>query len=73
MSQPSTVDPVRNAVSRVGVAARCGTPDQLAAAKRELTAANCERAIQKALDAAPPLTTAQRKRLAVLLLSGTAR
>lgn len=66
---PST-DPVMKARSRVGVAARVGTPDQLAQAKRELTAANCERAIQKALAAAPPITADQRSRLAGLLTGG---
>ncbi len=66
-------DPVLSARSRVANLHRNSgaTPAQLDKARRELTAANCERAIQKALDAAPPLSTDQRKRLAVLLLTST--
>lgn len=69
MSQPPLA--VRKAVSRVAAAAHWGTPEQLADAKRELTALNLERSIQQALASAPPLTADQRASLAALLIGGS--
>lgn len=68
-------DPVLSARSRVANLhrRRACDPAQLAQAKRELTALNLERAIQRALDAAPPLTDEARSRLAQLLTSGGAK
>lgn len=60
-------DPVVQARSRKGVAARRGDAEGVAAASRALTEAKLERHIQQALAAAPPLTEAQRDRLAALL------
>lgn len=52
MSDPN---PVTAARSRVGVAARRGTPAEVAAARRALTLAKLERAIWEAItDANPP-------------------
>ena len=69
----STTDPVRKAHSRVGVAARFGTPEELADARRELKVVNLERAITKALATAPVPTDEQRDRLAALLAGGAGR
>ncbi len=68
---PST-DPVLSARSRVANLHRRGDcdPDLIAEAKRELNASHVERAIQRALAAAPPLSNDQRSRLASLLTGG---
>ncbi|MBM7807650.1 hypothetical protein JOD57_003487 [Geodermatophilus bullaregiensis] len=65
-------DPVLSARGRLaGLMSRPGaTPAAILEAKRELNCANAERAIQKALDVAPPLTAEQRARLAVLIVGG---
>ncbi|PFG40604.1 hypothetical protein ATJ97_3135 [Georgenia soli] len=69
-----TTDPVvlaRNKLSALHVGKKRGrVPDPVAVAeaRRELTAAHVERAIRKALDAAPPLTPEQRGNLAALLM-----
>lgn len=65
-------DPVLAARSRLAGLHRRPNPDPAAVAdaKRELNAAHVERAIQKALDSAPPLTDDQRARLAALLAGG---
>lgn len=69
----ATTDPVILAArGRLGGLQRGGVRDSaaIADAKRELTTINCERAIQKALAAAPPITAEQRARLAALLTGG---
>ena len=65
-------DPVLSARSRLANAHRRADANSavVADAKRELNAAHVERAIQKALDTAPPLTADQRARLAALLVGG---
>lgn len=70
MATPSPALLARNRLARLHSGG--GTPDPVAVAdaRRELTAANCEQAIQRALDAAPPLTADQRARLAALLVGG---
>lgn len=68
-------DPVLSARSRIANLHRrrdCD-PALLAEARQQLTALNLERAIQRALDAAPPLTNETRSRLAQLLTSGGAK
>ena len=44
-----------------------GDPERLEEARRDLAEANLEAHIRKVVDAAPPLTAAQRERLALLL------
>lgn len=74
-----TTDPVvlaRNKLSALHVGRKRGrVPDPVAVAeaRRELTAAHVERAIQKALGAAPPLTAEQREHLAALLIGAADR
>jgi uridylate kinase len=64
----ATTDPVLSARGRLaGLYSRDPDPAAVAEARTELNAAHVERAIQRALDAAPPLTTDQRSRLAALL------
>lgn len=64
-------DPVRVATSRLAIATRWGKDeDTLTAARRDLTEAKLERAIREAVASAPPLTPAQRDRLATLLTGG---
>ncbi len=65
-----SADPVLSARSRVALAARSGKPEALTEARRNLNAAHVERAITRALAAAPPLTDEQRARLAALLTGG---
>lgn len=67
-----STDPVLTARAALGVASRytakgAPDPDRVAAARRDLTAAKLERAIREAVASAPPLTSAQRDRLATLL------
>jgi hypothetical protein len=62
---------VMKARSRLGVAVRLGRHDEAVEARRDLAAAVLEDHIKRTVDAAPPLTTEQRSRLA-LLLRGTA-
>lgn len=64
-------DPVLTARSRVAHAVRRGNAAATTEARRDLTAAHVERAIQKAMAATPPLSPAQRDRLASLLTGGT--
>ncbi|KHL19580.1 UNVERIFIED_CONTAM: hypothetical protein LK11_00775 [Mumia flava] len=53
--------------SRVAVATRLGTPEDVTEARRNHAAAKLEDYIRRTVDAAPPLTEAQRDRLAALL------
>lgn len=65
-------DPVYSARSRLANLHVGGHPDphQVTEARRDLSAAHVEKAIAKALAAAPPLTAEQRSRLAGLLAGG---
>ena len=63
-------DPVLTARSRVALATRHGNAEALTEARRDLNAAHVERAIARALAAAPPLTDDQRHRLSALLVGG---
>jgi hypothetical protein len=56
--------------NRLGVATRRGVPEEIEAARRDLAATKIEQYIRKVVDEAPPLTNAQRDRLAVLLRGG---
>ena len=62
--------PAQQARDRLALAARQGTPDEIVIARRELAEANLEQHIREVVDAAPPLTAAQRERLALLLNPG---
>lgn len=53
--------------ARVARAVQVGDEEKIELARRDLRAARLELAIQTAVDAAPPLTDAQRARLAGLL------
>jgi hypothetical protein len=63
----TSVEKLRN---RLGVAVKHGDPDEIEAARAALAAAKIEKYIREVVDAAPPLTTEQRERLALLLGSG---
>ena len=58
--------------SRVAVATRLGTPDEVAAARRDHAAASIADHIARVVADAPPLTPEQRERLASLLQGGGA-
>lgn len=60
--------------ARVARLSQCRAADdpKLLDAKRDLRAARLEDYIRKVVDAAPPLTDEQRRRLAVLLNPGNA-
>lgn len=58
--------------SALGVASRSGDPERIHAARRDHAAAMLETAIQRVLADAPPLTPAQRDRIATLLRVGAA-
>lgn len=53
--------------ARVARLTQGGDPERLEEARRDLAEANLEAHIRKVVDAAPPLTAAQRERLALLL------
>lgn len=61
----------QKARDNLAVAARRKDKAGIEAARRDLTAANLEQHIRRVADAAPPLTPAQRERLALLLHPGT--
>lgn len=64
---------VRAAGTRVARASRKGADSQtLMDARRDLTTAKLERAIQEAINTAPPITTDQRAHLVRLLANGGA-
>lgn len=60
-----------SARARVATAVRLGKPDQAHQARTELREALLARAIREAVDAAPPLNSDQRARLAAMLVSPT--
>ncbi|MFD1210966.1 hypothetical protein ACFQ36_02785 [Arthrobacter sp. GCM10027362] len=59
--------PVLKARARLGVAARTGSQQDIAEARRDLAAANLEAYIQRTVAEAPPLTQEQLDRIATLL------
>lgn len=59
--------PVLQARARLGVAARTRDPLAIRKAQRDLAAAKIAAYVQRTIDAAPPLTTEQRERIARLL------
>lgn len=61
------VSAVLVARSRLGVASRTGSTEDIQAARRDLAAANVEQYLQNALADAPPLTPHQRARLITLI------
>jgi hypothetical protein len=63
----------QRARSELGLAyrRRNSTPEQIAEARRNLTEANLTARIREAVAAWPPLTDAQRERLALLLHPGS--
>lgn len=63
-----------HARARVARLSQTREPDDpaLVEARADLRAARCEDYLRRLVESAPPLTDAQRNRLAVLLLSGTA-
>lgn len=60
-------DPLYAARSRLGTAVRFGNAAAAVAARRDLHAATLARAIDKALNAEPPLSDDQRRTLALRL------
>jgi hypothetical protein len=58
------------AAIRVAQAHRTKNPERIAQARRDLAEANIKRAIERALEKAPPLSPAQVKRLSGLLRGG---
>lgn len=69
-------DPVRAAAGRLNILRRTdrpATPEQVDQARRELAAAKIEKAIQKALAEAPPLSAEQQTRLAALFTGEVSR
>lgn len=63
---------VLRARGRLGVASRRGNRDEIAEAHRDLAAAKIAAYIDKVVAEAPPLTDAQRERLAALLAPSSA-
>lgn len=61
-----------NARARLARASQTGDQDAADRARRDLKAARAEDYIRKLVDHAPPLSQAQRDRLAVILRSGRA-
>lgn len=59
-----------SAAIKVAQAHRANNPERIAKARRELAEANIEDAIERALNAAPPLSPAQVARLSGLLRKG---
>lgn len=58
---------VAKARSRLGVAARLGTAEDVVDARRDLAAAKLEDYVQRVVSEAPQLTTEQRDHVAALL------
>lgn len=58
---------VLKARSRIGVATRRGTPEDVAEARRDYRAVKLEAHIREVVNAAPPLTDEQADRLAALI------
>ena len=67
---PVTDPEVRRLRAQAGGFTRRGNPEAAAEARRQLNALQLERHIRRVVDAAPPLTDAQRERLALLLNPG---
>jgi len=63
---------VGTARGKLAVLVRDGaSPEQIEAARADLREANAEAAVQRVIDSTPPLTDAQRSRLALLLAPAT--
>lgn len=58
------------AAVKVARAEKANNPAKIAEARRELAALSIEDAIERALAASPPLSIAQKKRIAALLRTG---
>lgn len=65
-------NPIVTARGRYGFAVRTGDPELIATTARELAAEKLAAYIERVVSAAPPLSTAQRERLAALLTGGDA-
>ncbi len=72
MSANTYADPARVELGKLAYACRpdVGTPATRAAARRDIEAIKLERAIRRAVEAAPPLTAQQRAKLAAILTGG---
>jgi hypothetical protein len=69
---PSTSESVTTLRARVaGLARRNAAPERIEEAQRELAETKLTRQIRRVVDGWPPLTPAQRERLALLLHPGT--
>ncbi|MCI1787431.1 MAG: hypothetical protein LKI58_05100 [Actinomyces sp.] len=64
---------ILKARSRLGVAARLGDKEAAQEARRDLAAAKIEDYVSRVVAEAPPLTPAQRDRIAALVKAGGAR
>lgn len=62
--------PTAKTRSRIGVAVRRGSPEDIADARREHAAAVLAEHIQRIVAEAPPLTREQRDQLALMLQNG---
>lgn len=69
-SPASTQTAAQQARNLLGAATKTGDPAQIEDARRNLHAAVLEQHIRAAVDSAPPLTAAQREKLALLLRTG---
>ncbi|MCI1788621.1 MAG: hypothetical protein LKI58_11280 [Actinomyces sp.] len=64
---------VQSARGKLGAAARRGTAADVTTARRDLAAAKIEDYVSRVVAEAPPLTPAQRDRIAALVKAGGAR
>lgn len=64
---PATDPGIRRLNGKAGSAARWGTPEEAAEARRELAAERLAAYVKRVVDKAPPLTAAQRERIAAIL------
>jgi hypothetical protein len=64
---PARSETLRVAVAKSGAAARGGDPEKIEKTRRDLAAEQLASYIEKTVSAAPPLTSDQQDRLALLL------
>jgi len=64
---PANSQPLRVAVARAGAAAKHGDPDRIADARQNLAAERLASYVSRVIANAPPLTPAQKDRIAGLL------
>lgn len=70
--QSKAARPVFDAASALGVAVRLGAePEKIAELRRDLRAAQLEKAVKEAVEKFPPLTPEQVDRIAAILRSTT--